>query len=158
MRKLIYLFLALTLFACNSEDIDDVKPEIDLTIANAFPTSCDTLYFGEVFTVRMKFSDNKALSAYSLTIHDNFNQHSHDFEMVTCVLDPKKDGVNPLNDVWTYEIPKGLSEYITDLDFQIPEADNSGEYDSGDYHLLIQLVDEQGWSTQKGLSVKILHR
>ena len=34
----------------------------------------------------------------------------------------------------------------------------NGLYDEGDYHFFISLTDKEGWSAQKGLSVKMLHR
>lgn len=158
MKKIIYLFLVISLFACSNDDVDDVKPVIDLSFAEAFPLSCDTLYFGEVFTLRMKFTDNEALSAYSINIHDNFNHHAHDTEVNVCEFDDYKVGVNPLVLTNDYDIPEGQTEYITELTFQVPQANNAGDYEAGDYHFFINLVDAQGWSAQKGLSIKILHR
>ncbi len=44
-------------FAFNScekdENIDSQKPVIDLSIQDAFPVNCDTLYFGEPFILKV---------------------------------------------------------------------------------------------------------
>jgi hypothetical protein len=39
--------------SCSSEEIDDEKPEIDLSISGAFPHNCDTLWLGETFTFKV---------------------------------------------------------------------------------------------------------
>jgi len=148
--------------ACEKDDeIDEKKPIIDLTIQDAFPVNCDTLYFGETFELKVLFSDNVELgseNAYSIDIHHNFDHHSHSTEVTECNLDPKKDPVNPFLLIENYDIPEGLREYTTDLSISIPSADEDGQYDEGDYHFMIKVTDKEGWSVQKGLSIKMLHR
>ena len=152
------LVLSLTHFhSCKEEDIDKEKPAIDLTIQDAFPVNCDTLYFGESYTLKIRFTDNAELGSYSIDIHNNFDHHSHSTEVEECNMDPDKEPVNPWVFIQDYEIPAGLTEHVTDITLSLP-SDCCGEYDEGDYHFFISLTDAEGWSAQKGLSVKIMKR
>lgn len=140
------------------EDIDKTKPVIDLTIQDAFPVNCDTLYFGESFKLKMHFSDNSELGSFSIDIHNNFDHHSHSTEVTECSMNPVKTPVNPFTLIDDYEIPEGLMDYETNIMIPIPSGNNEGIYDDGDYHFFISLTDKEGWSAQKGLSIKMIHR
>jgi hypothetical protein len=129
--------------------IDDEKPTIDLTIANAFPTSCDTLYFNEPFTVKALLIDNVELGSFNIDIHNNFDHHTHSTEIKQCTLDADKTAVNPYTFIQDYTIPDASSTYLTDVSITIP---------SSDYHFQIRLTDKEGWSTLKGINVKLLIR
>ena len=157
-----FLFASILFSACGEDDdIDTTKPEIDLSSDDAFPINGDTLYFGETFTLKLLFTDNVELgsvTAYSIDIHNNFDHHSHSTEVTEVSLDPVKDPVNPYVYIKSFDIPVGLSEYETDVEITLPAGDSDGDYDDGDYHFFISLADSEGWSTQKGLSIKILHR
>ncbi len=161
--KLVSIIIVLSLFlgSCEKDEVDKVKPSIDLSLQDAFPVNCDTLYFGETFKFKALFSDNAELgsvTAYSIDIHNNFDHHSHSTEVTECNLNPKKEPVNPFLFIENYDIPAGLSKYETNLSISIPSGDKNGDYDEGDYHFFISLTDKEGWSAQKGLSVKILYR
>ncbi|MFV0471289.1 MAG: DUF4625 domain-containing protein [Paludibacteraceae bacterium] len=154
----IILFLSIaTIISCENNNIDKEKPVIDLTIENAFPQNCDTLYFGKSFILKMHFSDNFELGSYSIDIHNNFTHHSHSTEIEECVRSIDKSSVNPYTAIDEFKIPAGKTEYITHLPISIPLANASGNFDDGDYHFFVSLTDKSGWSAQKGLSVKILH-
>lgn len=150
--------LVIVLGASCEKDIDKEKPIIDLSIPDAFPVNCDTLYFGETFELKALFSDNAELGSYSIDIHNNFDHHAHSTEVTECTLDPVKDPVNPFLLMEGYDIPASLMEYETDVSISIPASNGTGTYDEGDYHFFISLTDAEGWSTQKGLSIKILYR
>jgi len=153
------VFLSLLVInSCKEDDIDKEKPGIDLTIQDAFPVNCDTLYFGEPFTMKVRFNDNAELGSFSIDIHHNFDHHSHSTEVTECNLDPIKLPVNPYLFIQDYDIPAGLSGYVTDLTIALPSGDNNGLFDEGDYHFFISLTDAEGWSAQKGLSVKMVRR
>lgn len=157
------LFLTTMLFnSCEKgETTDKQKPALDLTIPDAFPVNCDTLYFGETFHFKVLFRDNAELGsekAFSIDIHHNFDHHSHSTEVTECSPEPDKDPVNAFTFIEDYDIPDGLKEYETDLIISIPSGNGDGSYDDGDYHLYISLTDKEGWSAQKGLSIKMLHR
>ncbi|MEZ4906346.1 MAG: DUF4625 domain-containing protein [Saprospiraceae bacterium] len=156
--KISLLLLAFfpMIYSCNDKNIDTEKPVIDLSIDNAFPLNCDTIYFGEPFTLKMLFTDNAELGSFSIDIHNNFDHHSHSTEVEECSLDDIKTPVNPLTFINDYEIPSGTTEYETDLSITIPSG--NGQYDEGDYHFFISLTDKEGWSAQKGLSIKMLYR
>lgn len=163
MKKIgIFAVIISFLFALNScekaVDIDNKKPEIDLSIQDAFPVSCDTLYFGETFILKIKFTDNVQLGSYSIDIHNNFDHHSHSTEITECSVAPVKTAVNPFTFIEDYDIDKGLKAYETNISITIPTGNTTGLFDDGDYHFFISLTDKEGWSTQKGLSIKILHR
>jgi hypothetical protein len=152
------LFILFVFATCNDKEVDDQDPEIDLTITDAFPTNCDTLYFDKPFIIRMLFTDNVELGSFSIDIHNNFDHHSHSTEVTECNLGDIKEPVNPYVSIEDYDIPEGLDTYETSIEITIPDSDNNGEFDEGDYHFFISLVDKTGWSAQKGLSLKILHR
>lgn len=163
MKKISTFFvpvvLLLALVACQKdEETDKEKPTIDLTLQDAFPVNCDTLYFGEPFVLKVLFADNAALGSYSTDIHNNFDHHSHSTEVIECNPDPVKAPVNPFTSIADYTIPEGVKSYQTNLTFSIPTGDSNGQFDDGDYHFFISLTDKEGWSAQKGLSIKILHR
>ena len=162
MRDLVIIFfLAIVLaipFSCSKHDVDDIKPSIDLSIAEAFPLNCDTLYLGEAFVFKAKLSDNVELGSYSIEIHHNFDHHAHSTEVEACEFSHKKTAVNPFHFISDYEIPKGVSSYLSADTLFIPVTNALGIIDEGDYHFYISLVDKEGWSVNKGLSVKILKR
>jgi hypothetical protein len=155
---LILLFLLTLIYSCQKdEEIDQEKPTIDLEIQDAFPVNCDTLYFGVAFDLKMLFSDNTELGSYSINIHNNFDHHSHSTEITQCNLDPVKEPLNPYTFIEDYHIPDGVKEYEPNLSITIPSGNSTGLFDEGDYHFFISLTDEEGWSAQKGLNIKILH-
>ncbi len=161
LARILFIFtvLPLVFVSCKKdEDVDTEKPVIDLTIQDAFPVNCDTLHFGESFNLKVLFSDNTELGSYSIEIHHNFDHHSHSTEVTECNLDPIKDPVNPFTFIDDYDIPGGLTEFETGIAISIPEGNNDGLFDEGDYHFFISLTDKEGWSTQKGLSIKMLQR
>ena len=158
--KFIVIVLSTILFpaSCQKEDIDDQKPAINLDIQDAFPVSCDTLYLGESFTFKALFTDNRELGSFSIEIHDNFDHHAHSTEVETCEFHPDKQAVNPFEFLEDYEIPAGMKQYETSIEINIPEENQDGQLDEGDYHFFIRLTDREGWSAQKGLSIKILKK
>lgn len=164
MKTYPFIFLILVLFlsvsSCSKDgtEVDNQKPEIDLSFSQAFPQNCDTLYFGEPFTFSVLFVDNAELGSYSIDIHNNFDHHSHSTEVTECSPDPFKSPLNPLVFIQDYSITAGVKRYETNLKITLPASNSVGIYDEGDYHFLISLTDKSGWSTQKGLSIKILQR
>jgi hypothetical protein len=154
-----FLLVSFLLLSCDKDkDIDTEKPLIDLSLPDAFPRNCDTLYFGESFDFRVIFTDNAGLGSYSIGIHHNFDHHSHSTEVTECNPGPKKPPVNPFSFIADYDIPAGLTEYQTNLSVTVPSGNGAGLFDEGDYHFFISLTDREGWSAQKGLSIRMLHR
>ncbi len=158
--KIVFVFLmTAVLSSCDStQNIDDEKPVVDLTIEGARPVNCDTLFFGESFTFRALLKDNVELGSYSISVHHNFDHHSHTTEVSACELAPQKDPVNPLIFIQDFSIPAGMNEYETGEVITLPQGNENGNFDPGDYHFFISLTDKEGWSAQKGLSIKILKR
>lgn len=155
----LLLLLLIGVISCEKgKDIDTEKPEIDNDFIASFPVNCDTLYFGEAFILKVRFTDNVELGSFSIGIHNNFDHHSHSTEVTECSLDPNKDPVNPFLFIEDYDIPTGLKQYETNLDITVPSSNENGVFDEGDYHFFISLTDKEGWSAQKGLCIKILHR
>jgi hypothetical protein len=116
------------------------------------------MYFGESFTFRVLFSDNVELGSFSIDIHHNFDHHSHSTEVTECQLDPKINPDNPFVFIQDYTIPAGSKSYETNLSISLPSGNVGVLFDEGDYHFFISLTDKEGWSAQKGLSIKILRR
>lgn len=163
MRNRVLFFLSITLIFLSScekdEEIDTTRPEIDFTIQGAFPTQCtDTVYFGEPFAFKLRFTDNMELGSYSVDIHHNFDHHSHSTEAVECNLDPKKDAVNPYTGIEDFTIPGGRTEYITDIPMSIPTSNSAGLFDEGDYHFFVSVTDKEGWSTNYGIGIRMAYR
>lgn len=162
MRYLIYsgfyAIILMTFLACSETEPDQEKPEININFPEAFPVNCDTLYFGESFSFKAILTDNIELGAYSIGIHNNFDGHSHSTEVSVCTLDDKKEAVNPYSFILDYEIPAGQNSYTTEQAIFIPENNSTGNFDEGDYHFFVSVTDKEGWSVQKGLSIKILRK
>jgi hypothetical protein len=144
--------------SCVKTEIDDEKPVIDLSITGAFPLNCDTLYFGEDFTLTLRAIDNVELGSMSIDLHHNFDHHNHSTEITECTFDPIKTPVNPFLLTSDITIPSGKTDYTINQVINISSGNLVGEFDEGDYHFFISLTDKSGWSTQKGLSVKIMKR
>jgi hypothetical protein len=106
----------------------------------------------------MLFSDNFELGSYSIDIHNNFDHHSHSTEVTECQLNPIKTPINPFTYINDFTIPVSQKQYQTNLPILIPTENENGIFDEGDYHFFISLTDKEGWSTQKGFSIKILKR
>ena len=140
----------LFLITCKQEEIDDQKPEIDMSREDAFPVNCDTVYSGETFAFKAIFTDNHQLGSFSIDIHHNFDHHSHSTEVEECQLSPVKEPVNPFVFIKQYEIPEGKNYYQASAEISVPEG-----VDEGDYHFFISLTDREGWRAEKGLSIKI---
>lgn len=159
-----YLFLCILLLAglitagCSKMDVDVEKPEIILDFDDAFPRNCDTIYFDTPFLIRMEMRDNVQLGAYSISIHHNFDHHSHTTEVNSCVLEPVKTPIRPYTYINDFDIPAGLKSYQVELPMLIPSATTGGLLDAGDYHFFVRVTDMEGWTSQKGLSIKILKR
>lgn len=152
-------FLLLFLGACSEkQNIDTEKPLIDTEFIDAFPSYCDTIYFGESFNFKAYFTDNFELGAYSINIHHNFDHHSHGHKIEVCSLALKKTPVNPLVFLVDYAIPESLKEYEVNQSIPIPASNAFGLFEEGDYHFQIFLTDKEGWSTPLGLSIKLMHR
>ena len=160
--KIIILLVVLSILlnACQDDEkptIDTEKPLIDLTILDAFPTSCDTLYFDEPFIVKALLTDNVELGAFNIDIHNNFDHHTHSTELEQFTLGAVKTAENPYVYIQDYTLPV-TNEFTTDVSMTIPSSDGIDLYDEGDYHFQIRLTDKEGWSTMKGLNVKLLRR
>jgi hypothetical protein len=161
ISKFIFLPLILILgvISCDHGDnIDTEKPSVNNNFAGSFPVNCDTLYFGEEFTIKLLLKDNVELGSYSIEIHNNFDHHSHSTEVSECELWPKKVPVNPFVFIDDFDIPPGSTDFTTSETINIPAGNGNGAFDEGDYHFFISLTDKEGWSTQKGLSIKMLKR
>lgn len=146
-------FVSFSFFmSCNSDDDnkDTTKPEIDMAVSGAFPTSCANIQKGSTIPFKAMFKDNQALGAYSISIHHNFDHHNHDTETGSCDFDPEKTAVNPWTEILTFSIPSNTQEFLAEHLITVPE-----DIDTGDYHFMIQLTDAQGWATMKGISIKI---
>lgn len=150
-KYILSIFVILILFSACTSEVDDVYPEIDLSIENAFPQNCDTIYLGQDIQFRTLFRDNVALGAYSIEIHNNFDHHTHSTEAEQCDFHEDKPAVNPWLFLEQYSIPEDSQEFEAIETITVPN-----DIDTGDYHFQIRLTDKEGWQTLTGLSIKIL--
>lgn len=149
---IITVIFAMTV-ACrkDKENIDTEKPTITIDTENAFPKQCSTIKRGTSFTFSSTLSDNVALGSYSINIHHNFDHHSHSTEIGECIIEAIKKPVKPFVLVKTVNIPAQPQRYNAELQIDVP-----ADIDPGNYHFMIQVTDLTGWSSQKGISIRIL--
>jgi len=154
IRNSYILLILILLGACSSDDSvtkDEEKPVITINYDGGFPKACEQLKRGETYIFKAKATDNQALAAYSLNIHNNFDQHTHDDQEENCVLDDKKDADNPLLVNENYTIEGGPSSYELQIEMFIPT-----DVDTGDYHCTYSVIDETGWQAQTSIDIKII--
>lgn len=157
MKSRMYLTLSVCLVtlvfgSCQKSDKLDLEaPVIHLEAAGTFPISCTELQLGKRYTFQFTFTDQVSLGSYSIDIHHNFDQHSHSTETLSCAFDEKKQAQTPFVFIQTGEVPAGSTTYTANLEVEIPE-----NVDTGDYHVTVQVADRAGWSSRKGLRVKIV--
>lgn len=145
------LIFTLSFWSCTKEEIDDLKPQIDLTIAGAYPVNCSTVQRGSTLNFKAKFTDNVALGSYSVDLHHNFDHHNHSTSVETCNLGPIKTPISPFTFIQDYTIPSGQTEYIATGSILIPN-----NIDAGDYHFMYKVTDASGWQMINGFSIKIV--
>lgn len=155
-KHLLYscLMIAVLAGACKKDDaqkIDTDYPTIDMSAAVSFPKQCSTVKRGEKLAFRAQLNDNAALGSVTIDIHHNFDHHAHSTEVESCNFDPVKPPVQPFLLIETFKIPENLKTYDVQQEINVP-----ADIDPGDYHFLIRVTDEAGWSTIKGLSIKVI--
>jgi len=157
MKKIIHaigvIITALLLFSCNDTVKDEEVPVIDMSVTDAFPQNCVTVYRGESFTFKARFTDNIELGSYSIEMHNNFDHHTHSTSITECDMENIKSAVNPFLFLSQYSIPAGQTEYVATTTIDIPAG-----VDTGDYHFMLRVTDQSGWQTFEGISLKIADR
>jgi hypothetical protein len=139
---------------CKKAEVDVEPPVIFMSDTDYFPQACDTVYVGETFLFKAKFTDNEELGAFSVDIHNNFDHHSHSTEATECTMDPiKQPGENVFLFIQSYSIPENSTTYVAEVLIEIPAG-----VETGDYHFFIALTDKEGWQTIRGTGIKILTR
>ncbi|WP_066219850.1 DUF4625 domain-containing protein [Formosa haliotis] len=150
-----YIFvLLLVLGACSDSDSidkDEEKPTITINYDGGFPQSCEELKRGETYIFKARVTDNQALAAYSLDIHNNFDHHTHDDQGENCALDDKKTPVNPLIFIENYPIADAVTSYEIQITVTIPS-----DADTGDYHCSYSVTDATGWQSRTSVDIKIV--
>ncbi len=176
LKILTLVLIAAIVTNCKKDDTkDQTKPVIDMSFAGASPMNCDTVRYGNDLILKVKFSDNAELGSFSVSIHDNFDGHSHSTEALECNNHAHEEDEHHMAEdheqeeghehdesgfrfVHDYVIPTGLTEYETTVVIPIPAANEHNEmFEEGSYHFFISLTDKQGWSTEKGLSLTFVY-
>lgn len=134
-----------------TSELDEEKPTITINFAQGFPQSCAQLERGETYTFRAKANDNLGLASYSLGIHHNFDQHTHDDQPEACEMDAVKSPENPLTLMNTYSIKGAPMEDELIISISIPN-----EVDPGDYHCAFSVTDITGWQGRTSVDIKII--
>lgn len=150
----VLLFISIIgAFACGDDEEEpaDPKPEIEVI----YPSPCDTLNFGDEFRFKARFKDKTELGNYKINIHNNFDHHTHGTHDKQCILDEKKEAENPYLNNWVIEIPDGQTEYEIDTLLTLPLENEKGNYQKGDYHLMLYLTNSEGFQSWIGRDLKI---
>lgn len=154
MNKLPILTLLTVLFllsSCDETIKDEEAPLIDMSAAGSFPENCARIKRGENFTFRAVFTDNQELGSYSITIHHNFDHHTHSTSGTECEMEPVKAPVKPFLKVNEYTINPGTTRYTAEVTIAVPS-----DVDTGDYHFMVRVTDKAGWQNFEGISIKIV--
>jgi hypothetical protein len=149
MKTILPLLILISLFfaSCTKEESkDQEKPDVQFV----FPQSCDTLLAGKTYNLKAVLSDNKGVASYQVLVHHNFDHHGHSTEIDECVLDEKKQADNPWVLEQNFKSNTGDKEFVMEESLLVPDG-----IDAGDYHMQITVVDINGWSSFKILSIKI---
>lgn len=152
-RIIIALGILSLALSCSkdAETADTEYPVIDANFTEAFPQQCGVVQRGETFVFRARFNDNVALGSFSIDVHNNFDHHSHSTEYGECTMEPEeKTPVKPFKYVESFEISNAPVTYEAEVEIEVPD-----DVDPGDYHFEIKVVDQTGWQTLRGLSIKI---
>ena len=154
IKYFLILLLSLVFASCTTDDSaekDDQKPTISINYNEGFPQSCNQLVRGETYNFVAMVTDNMALASYSLDIHHNFDHHTHDDQGEPCVLDQKKQAINPLIYMENYTISEGPTTYEINISITIPN-----DIDTGDYHCSYSVTDATGWQSRTSIDIKII--
>ncbi len=155
---ILLVFVVGLVSSCSKDVVDNEKPVINFDIDGATLRPCDTAMLGDTLRVRVLLTDNMELGSFRIDIHNNFDHHSHSTEPLSCQLDPKKPATNPFVFVGVYDIPPGLQSYEAQVKIPLPQQNNTGPIQGGDYHFFISLTDQTGWSSNKGFGIKLLQQ
>lgn len=143
-------FLQLLLVQCKKDKNNEGNfPAIEIIS----PTNCDTIYTGDFLHFEATFSGTSALSAYSIDIHNNFDQHIHQGADLNCKQSVKKNAFNPFIHLQLYDFSPNTTDYEASLLINIPES-----IDTGDYHVYVRAASVQGYQSIKNVTIKILHK
>ena len=152
IHGIAFFALGLIVFGCTETTaLDEEKPTITINFAEGFPQACAQLKRGETYTFRAKASDNLGLASYSLGIHHNFDQHTHDDQPMACEMDAVKSPDNPLTLMNTYSIEGAPLEDELTISISIPN-----DVDPGDYHCAFSVTDVTGWQGRTSVDIKII--
>lgn len=152
IHSIAFFALGLLFFGCTeTTELDEEKPTITINFAQGFPQACAQLERGETYTFRAKASDNLGLASYSLGIHHNFDQHTHDDQPATCEMDAVKSPDNPLILMNTYSLEGAPLEDELAISISIPN-----DVDPGDYHCAFSVTDVTGWQGRTSVDIKII--
>lgn len=154
---LFLLFIGFLLFSCKKDQEDTENPIIYINGSGVFPQNCDTLVLGETFTVKIQFSDNVELDEFSIEIHPNFDNHTHNIMVEGCDTDTIQTPVYPFFYQNTFQIPDGHVNFTSSSIIWIPEADCCDiPYDEGAYHFMVTLKDKAGLMDSTGVNITLL--
>ncbi|QVY65210.1 DUF4625 domain-containing protein [Polaribacter sp. Q13] len=147
---LSFIILISSCSSDNSIDKDEEKPTISINYNEGFPQGCAVLKRGETYSFRAKVTDNKALAAYSIDIHHNFDHHTHDDQVAECNLEDIKQAINPFIFIENYSIDEEVTSYEINIAITIPN-----DIDTGDYHCAYSVTDKTGWQSRTSVDIKI---
>ncbi len=146
IKTSIVLLALAALTSCEKKG-DTEPPTIELVS----PANGDTLWVGSGIHLDAEFSDNVELGSYKISIHSNFNDHSHK----SAQQDNDHVAWN-YQTTWDFE-PGSRNAHIHHHEVQVPNELDGHGVATGKYHFMVYCVDKAGNESWVARSVVIAH-
>ena len=130
LRVLTLLGLGFLAFSCSSNDGDPIETDKTApTIKLDDPDNGENVWAGKALEFKATFEDNAALASYNVTIHSNFDGHSH-----------ARLNVEPFSFDRSFTIEGRKVEAKQNLDIPVTAT-------AGPYHFVVKAIDKAGNAT-----------
>lgn len=137
------LSIALALSSCEKEEVDTVKPVIEVS----GPAEDAVLYIGSGIHFEVEFSDDVELKSYKVDIHSNFDGHSHKSLLA--------EGAEwHFQQSWDFDAGQ-KNAHVHHHEIVVPEQINGEPIATGNYHFMIYCTDAAGNETWTAVPVEI---
>lgn len=139
--------------ACKTNEVDVEKPVITLNS----PEQHAVLLIGDEAGIHldMDLADNEALASYKISIHANFDGHTHAVAPMRAKSLTTNDSVPfEMTKIWT-DIAGQKSAKIHHHEIKIPKEINGKPIKSGDYHFMVHCLDKAGNESYIAVDVEL---
>jgi len=167
MKTKLFLLIACTaicaaFISCEPKDKDTAYPVIE--DQNFLPANCDIYYLGDTIQVHFVATDNIALGAFNIEIHNNFDHHTHGTSSEECDEgeehqhegeEGEEHHHEEVEGAWIYNHdfafrPNSMADTV-DLSIVVPDT-----VKTGDYHFMLRITDKAGWQSIKAVALEII--